>query len=123
MDDFDDTEPTRVGRRDRQHRLLRGSQFLCLRRLARAQTDGTCRRCGAYAQQHRGEQAPCRLPLPDRRIPLDSRSGLPALLARTGEPLLHGHFRLAQRLFSRVLDHPLPQLLAQGLELLLLLPH
>ena len=27
MDDFDDTEPARIGRRDRQHRLLRGSQF------------------------------------------------------------------------------------------------
>ena len=122
MDDFDDTEPTRVGRRDRQHRLLRGSQFVCLGWLARAQTDRTGRRCGAHAQQRRREQTPCRLPLPARRSHL-RLAVQPARLLRV--PANHAPRPLSPSAApgsaaSSIIR--LPHLLAQGLKLLAAAP-
>ena len=76
-DDFDDTEPTRIGGRDRQHRLLRGSQF-AVPWSAGPHPDRWGRRAAAaaHAQQRHGEPSPCRAPPPARRRACDSRSSL-----------------------------------------------
>ena len=120
MDDFDDTEPAGVGGRDRQHRLLRGGQFLCLGWLARTQTDRTCRRRGAHTQQRRGDPGLRRPPPAVCRMACGSPSSplryFFVLANHASTPAL----RLLQALAGRLLEDPSPHLYTQFLEPLLL---